>query len=63
MVNGYRTIHFIYWVGVWNMLDLLIIIPIMVLNIQDFGQNEKGHLLLQDHGDFVMFKNIKIREL
>lgn len=30
--------------------------------IQDFGKQAKGHILLQDHGDFVEFKNIKIRE-
>ncbi len=32
-------------------------------NYQGFGEAEKGHILLQDHGDKVEFKNIKIRKL
>lgn len=28
-----------------------------------FGDNESGNILLQDHGDEVWFKNIKIREI
>lgn len=28
-----------------------------------FGQVEKGHILLQEHGDDVSFKNVKIRKL
>lgn len=29
----------------------------------DFGELEKGRILIQDHGDRVSFKNIKIKEL
>ncbi len=28
-----------------------------------FGKSKKGHISLQDHGDLVWYKNVKIREL
>ena len=31
-------------------------------DLKGFGQQNQGHILLQDHGDLVEFKNIKIRE-
>lgn len=32
-------------------------------NVENFGQWDSGHILFQDHGSEVCFKNIKIREL
>jgi hypothetical protein len=32
-------------------------------SMPDFGKASKGHISLQDHGDRVWFRNIKIREI
>ncbi|MEY2750585.1 MAG: hypothetical protein RLZZ550_556, partial [Verrucomicrobiota bacterium] len=29
----------------------------------NFGEWESGHILLQEHGDEVWFKNVKLRDL
>jgi hypothetical protein len=31
-------------------------------DIENFGQEDQGHILLQDHGSLMQFRNIKIRE-
>jgi hypothetical protein len=32
-------------------------------DVKGYGESAKGHLLLQDHGNQVFFKNIKVRKL
>ena len=32
-------------------------------NVKDFAGGDGGHILLQDHNDFVQYRNLKIREL
>ena len=31
--------------------------------VEGFGRAKRGHLALQDHGDIVWYRNIKVREL
>ena len=31
--------------------------------IVDYGTNRAGHIVLQDHGDLISYKNIRIRKL
>ncbi len=57
--NGERVLHYERWTNEWNE---------MVANSKfaehpEFGQAKEGHLSLQDHGDVVMFRNLKIRRL
>jgi glucose/arabinose dehydrogenase len=32
-------------------------------NLSQFGKADRGHIALQDHGDWIAFRNVKIREL
>jgi hypothetical protein len=58
-LNGEKIVEFDLWTDDWREL---------VKNSKfnawpGFGLNKKGYIALQDHGDQVWFRNIKIREL
>jgi len=57
--NGYEVVDFEMHTPEW--LDR--IKNSKFVKMPDFGLAKKGHIALQDHGDKVWFRNIKIREL
>lgn len=58
-LNGTQVVEFTMHTPQWdNMVKAS-----KFASMPDFGKATKGHLALQDHGDKVWFRNIKIREL
>ncbi len=58
-VNGYRYARFKKGSDDWNQR----VAKSKFAKMPNFGKPTKGYLCLQDHGDVVAYRNIKIREL
>jgi cytochrome c len=58
-MNGTKAVEFTMHTPEWNAL----VKGSKFKDMPDFGNSTKGRISLQDHGDPVWFKNIKIREI
>lgn len=58
-LNGYKVVEYDQSSPAWKEM----IARSKFANMPNFGQSRSGHIALQDHGDAVWFKNIKLRKL
>lgn len=58
-LNGVKTVEFDMHTPEWDKM----VAGSKFKNMADFGKFSKGHISLQDHGDQVWYRNIKIKEL
>ena len=57
-LNGYKVIEFTMYNEEWKEM----ISKSKFADWKGFGEATKGHLALQDHGDRIWFRNVKILE-
>ena len=58
-LNGRKVVEFEMFTNEWTTM----IANSKFRDMPDFGKARKGHIALQDHGDRVYYRNIKIKEL
>lgn len=58
-LNGVNVVSTTLWEDGWKKM----VAASKFSKMPDFGKFKKGHIALQDHGDLVWYRNIKIRRL
>lgn len=58
-LNGRKVVEYELWTEEWNKM----IAASKFKDMPDFGKARKGYISLQDHGDPVWYRNIKIKKL
>lgn len=58
-LNGFKSVSFTMHNSEWDAM----VAKSKFKTMPDFGKATKGHIALQDHGDQVWYRNIKIKEL
>ncbi|MEM6842443.1 MAG: DUF1080 domain-containing protein [Bacteroidota bacterium] len=58
-LNGQKVVEYDLWTDEWNAR----VAETKFKDMPDYGKSKEGHIALQDHGDPIWFKNIRIRRL
>jgi hypothetical protein len=58
-LNGQKMVEYELWTPQWDSL----VAASKFAQWPGYGKNRRGHIVLQDHGDTVAYRNIRIRVL